>query len=304
MPSVVRRGDGSLIFVMQGTTSFRPAGLAHHYAAARPRKGAAVVGGSRNGEVSSSDGWSPEVYGRFSEQRAAPFDDLLAMLTPCPGGALLDLGCGTGALTAKAHVALGVAKSLGLDSSPAMLSAARAPGVTLEQRDIAVSLPGETFERVISNSAFNWVEHHASYFPRVLALVAPGGELAVQMPSNPSTPFSDCALEVAAAFSKELSGFVYRSPVEAPEFYAELLARDARVKRSKVGTWRYPQLHASSDGLAEFAQGGLLSAYRSRLSAEDFTRFVVAYRAALRARCGDGPVFFAFRRVFVFAAMA
>lgn len=251
--------------------------------------------------MSSSDGWSPEVYGRFSEQRTAPFDDLLAMVSPCVGGSLLDLGCGTGALTAKAHVTLGVATSLGLDSSPAMLNASRASGVTLEHRDIATSLPASTFNRVISNSAFNWVDDHASYFPRVLSLVAPGGELAVQMPSNPGTPFSDCALEVAAAFSKELNGFVYRSPVEVPEFYAELLARDERVKRSKVGTWRYPQLHASSDGIAEFAQGGLLSAYRSRLSAEDFTRFVAAYRAALRGRYGDQPVFFAFRRVFVFA---
>ncbi len=51
------------------------------------------------------DGWAPEVYARFAKQRTAPFDDLLAMLSPAPGGSLLDLGCGTGALTAKAHAA-------------------------------------------------------------------------------------------------------------------------------------------------------------------------------------------------------
>lgn len=248
------------------------------------------------------DGWAPEVYARFAQQRTAPFDDLLALLSPSPGGSLLDLGCGTGALTAKAHAALGVASSLGLDSSPAMLE--RAPnGITFERRDLTNELPARTFDRVISNSAFNWIPGHAAFFPRVLALVSPGGQLAVQMPSNPGSAFSEAALEVAAQFSRELDGYVYRSPVESPDFYAELIAREVRVTRSRVGTWRYPQLHASSDGLADFAEGGLLSAYRARLGAEDFERFRLAYRAALRTRLGDAPVFFAFRRVFVFAQL-
>lgn len=91
------------------------------------------------------DGWAPEVYARFAAQRTAPFDDLLAMLTPAPGGTLVDLGCGTGALTAKAHVALGVAQTLGLDSSPSMLTTAAAPGVTFEQRDLATQLPARAF---------------------------------------------------------------------------------------------------------------------------------------------------------------
>lgn len=253
--------------------------------------------------MSSSDGWSPDVYARFAKDRSAPFDDLLAMLAPSVGGTLLDLGCGTGALTSKAHAALQTVSALGLDNSPAMLNASAAPGVRLERRDIVGELLGDRFDRVISNSALNWVPDHAAYVPRVLSLVAPGGQLAVQMPSNPGTPFSDCAMHVAARFSRELDGFVYRSPVQPPEFYAELLARDSRVVRSKVGTWRYPQLHASPDGIAEFAQGGLLSAYRARLSPHDFTRFVDEYRAALRRVLGDGPVFFAFRRVFVFAQL-
>lgn len=250
------------------------------------------------------DGWAPEVYARFSDQRARPFEDLLQLLSPAPGGTLLDLGCGTGALTAKAHGKLGVRSSLGLDSSAAMLGeGAAVEGLALEQRDIAKELPAARFDRVLSNSAFNWIPGHRAYLPRVVALVAPGGELAVQMPSNQGTPFSDAAIEVAQAFAKELGGYVYESPVEAPEVYAELLARDERVAEFKVGAWYYPQLHASSDGLAEFAQGGLLSAYRARLSAADFARFVEAYRASLRRRLGEGPAFFAFRRVFLFARM-
>lgn len=249
------------------------------------------------------DAWSPEAYARFASHRTAPFDDLLALVTPKKGCSVLDLGCGTGALTLKAHQALGAKWTLGLDSSAAMLGAEgpKAKGLEFEQVDISVALPATPFDRVISNSAFNWVMDHASFFPRVLDLVAPGGEFAVQMPSNPGTPFSDCALETAKKFSGELAGYQYVSPVERPEFYAELLARDPRVEVSKVGTWYYPQLHPSSDGIADFAQGGLLSAYRAKLSAADFERFTTSYREALRARCGAGPVFFPFRRVFVFA---
>jgi len=253
----------------------------------------------------TTDGWSPEVYARFSQHRTAPFDDLLALLTPRPGGSALDLGCGTGVLTHKAHAALQVATTLGLDSSAAMLGAEgpKAPGLSFEQRDVARDLPARTFDRVISNSAFNWVDDHAAFLPRVLALVAPGGELAFQVPSNPRSPFSECALEVAAQFGDELQGYRYLSPVQSCDFYAELLARHPRVVRSRVGTWRYPQLHASVDGLVAFAQGGLLTAYRSRLSPERFEAFCAAYARALRARYGDGPVFFAFRRVFVFAKL-
>jgi trans-aconitate 2-methyltransferase len=250
----------------------------------------------------SADGWAPEVYARFASARSAPFDDLLKLVSPARGGTLLDLGCGTGALTSKAHHVLQVARSLGIDSSSAMLKTAElAPGVTLEQYDCATTLPDAKFDRVISNSAFNWFPDHRAYLPKVLSLVAPGGELAVQMPSNNDTPFVRCAMEAAEQLTSELKGFVWLPPVEPPEVYAELLARDAQVAESKVGAWYYPQLHQSVSGLVEFAQGGLLSAYRARLSPADFERFCAAYREALERAFGKGAVFFPFRRVFVFA---
>ena len=45
--------------------------------------------------------WNPEVYNQFKSERSAPFYDLLAMLKMKPGMQIIDLGCGTGELTAK-----------------------------------------------------------------------------------------------------------------------------------------------------------------------------------------------------------
>ena len=43
------------------------------------------------------DPWCPERYARFAAERRLPFDDLVALLEPLPGGRVLDLGRGTGA---------------------------------------------------------------------------------------------------------------------------------------------------------------------------------------------------------------
>ena len=46
-------------------------------------------------------GWDPDQYAKFAAERAKPFFDLLAMVHPVPGGDVIDLGCGTGELTAR-----------------------------------------------------------------------------------------------------------------------------------------------------------------------------------------------------------
>jgi len=119
------------------------------------------------------------------------------------------------------------------------------------------------------------------------------------MPSNPDSAFSRCAHAVAAAepFRTELGGYQYQSPVRTPEFYARAL-HQLGFAEVRAGAWLYPQRHPDPGGLVEFARGGLLSAYRSRLPPERFEALVSAYRRALDQALGPGPVFFPFQRVF------
>jgi trans-aconitate 2-methyltransferase len=245
-----------------------------------------------------SDGWNPAEYAKFGDARRRPFFDLLSLVHRQGSPRLLDAGCGTGALTAEAHRLLNATHTVGVDRSPAMLATERPAGIELIQGTVPDDLPAGPFEVVVSNSALNWVPNHAQVFEALTSRLTPDGQLAVQMPSNPDSAFSRCCLATADRWARQLEGYVYHSPVENPDFYAALLDR-LGFQDQRVGTWRYPQRHASVDGLVEFARGGLLSAYRERLAPDDFEHFVADYRAALLNELGAGPVFFAFRRVFV-----
>jgi trans-aconitate 2-methyltransferase len=66
--------------------------------------------------------WNPAQYERFRDERSAPFYDLLDLVEPRPGMRVVDLGCGTGALTREMHRRLTARETVGIDTSPAMLA--------------------------------------------------------------------------------------------------------------------------------------------------------------------------------------
>src|SRR5436309_13670958 len=84
----------------------------------------------RNGGVnrvtsSGATQWDPDQYERFKAERTRPFWDLVALVQPCPGCRVVDLGCGTGALTKELHPRLDASATAGLDRSPSLSDRAR-----------------------------------------------------------------------------------------------------------------------------------------------------------------------------------
>ena len=68
--------------------------------------------------------WDPDQYARFAEERAQPFRDLARLVVSDGVERAVDLGCGSGELTAELAERLDAGEVLGLDSSPAMLQRA------------------------------------------------------------------------------------------------------------------------------------------------------------------------------------
>jgi trans-aconitate 2-methyltransferase len=247
------------------------------------------------------DAWSPGQYQRFAAERAAPFHDLLALVRPVPGGRAVDLGCGSGELTAQLLRHLEAADTLGLDSSPAMLE--RAAGEATDGLRFAEGDIGEFREAgwdvVFSNAALHWLPDHAGLFGRLAGLLNPGGQLAVQMPANHDHPSHLVAAEVAAEepFRTALGGYRRVSPVQAPEWYSELLDR-LGLAPQHVRLQVYLHHLASRDDVVEWVKGTLLTDYESRMSPELFEEFLVRYRRRLLPHLEESrPYRYPFKRL-------
>ena len=179
--------------------------------------------------VNARDAWNPTQYERFRSEREQPFHDLVALITRRPAASVIDLGCGTGLLTAALHRELSATETLGVDSSEAMLERARTlegEGLTFERGDISHLKVTAPFDVVFSNAALQWVGDHERLVPRLFDQVAAGGVLAVQMPRNHDFATHRLMRQVAAKgeWRDRLAGAREASPVKPPEFYYDLLA--------------------------------------------------------------------------------
>lgn len=249
------------------------------------------------------DTWNPEQYHRFRSQRTEPFHDLVDLVEPVPGGRIVDLGCGTGELTAELHRRLGAAETLGIDSSPAMLRQAATlvtDGLHFLEGDLTRLEPDGGWDLVAANASLHWVDDHPGLFARLTGALRPGGQLAVQVPANYRHPSHTVAAEVAREMGAD-PGRVLR-PVETPSRYAELL-HDLGFVRQHVRLQVYGHALERTDDVVEWVRGTLLTHYERQLGAERFDDFLATYRGRLLAALGDPngdrAYFYPFERILI-----
>lgn len=125
--------------------------------------------------------WNADLY---KEKHAFVFaygNSLIDWLQPQAGESILDLGCGTGELTAQ--LAEKGAAVTGLDASAAMINSARAhfPDLTFEVGDATTfSLP-QQFDAIFSNATLHWVREKEKAIARMYAQLKKGGRLVIEM---------------------------------------------------------------------------------------------------------------------------
>ena len=252
----------------------------------------------------SDDPWDPDIYHRFAAQRRRPFDDLVARIEPVPGGRLVDLGCGSGELTAAAHVALDVAEAVGVDNSPAMLAEAGqidVPGLRFEPGDLATFHQPGVWDVVLANASLQWVPDHGEVLLRWVDSLRPGGQLAVQVPANPDHPAHTTVAEVLAErpFDDHASnvGPDHLANVLDPARYAEILF-DLGAEDPLVRLQVYGMALPKADDVVDWVSGTALTRVRRALPPDLYERFVERYRERLLERLDHAsPYYYAFKRI-------
>lgn len=251
--------------------------------------------------MASNDTWDPATYHRFQAERRQPFDDLLGLVQPVPVGRVVDLGCGSGELTAALHQHVGAADTVGIDRSPNMLDQARghaADGLHFEEGDLASWSAERPVDVVFANASLQWVPDHPALLAHLTAQLTATGQLAVQVPANFGHATHTAADRIGQQFGADrLSRF---EAILEPEEYAALLDRlgfERINARMQVYVHRLP----TTASVIEWVKGTLLTQYRKDLGEARYEEFLAQYRAELLAELGDPggeqPYTFLFRRV-------
>ena len=249
--------------------------------------------------------WNPDKYHQFQSQRSTPFDDLLELVEVRPNLRVVDLGCGTGELTRRLADSLPGSDVLGLDSSAQMLERTAEyarPGLRFEFGN-QNELDGN-WDLIISNAALQWSENHAELIPNLFNCLNPGGQIAVQMPSNHNSTAHRTIIEVAKMepFLSVLNGWNRESPVLPIEEYAGLLFQ-IEAQEILVFEKVYPHVLENADAIVDWVSGTALLPYFERLGSYK-EKFVSMIRQILRSAIPGEPVFYPFRRTFFSARKA
>ncbi len=243
------------------------------------------------------DSWDSE---RYDENHSFVYEesvDLVGILEPSPGDRVLDLGCGTGGLSAE--LADRGADVVGIDKSPRMIARARErhDGIEFEVADARTFETDRRFDAVLSNAVLHWITRaeQPAVLRRVARVLRPEGRFVAELGGRNNVA------TVVAALRSELSqrGYDTTGPWYFPRLgeYAAMV-EDAGLEVTNARLYDRPTpLEGGAEGLADwlsmFGEGwfgelsthekemiidGVAERVRSDLFDETADQWVIDYR--------------------------
>ncbi len=204
--------------------------------------------------------WSPQLYEGQHSFVWKYGADLLPLLAPAQGERVVDLGCGTGHLTAQ--IAEAGADVLGIDKSPEMIGQARQnfPKLRFMLADVTSFELPVPVDAVFSNAVLHWVSDAEGAVRAIARALRSGGRFVAEFGGRRNV---QCVLDSVISAASE-RGFQVRSPWYFPSLaeYAEILERYGFEIRYGSHFDRFTPLEEGESGFAEWLEmfgGPLLS---------------------------------------------
>ena len=208
-----------------------------------------------------SNVWSPQLYEGQHSFVWKYGADLLPLLSPAKGERILDLGCGTGHLTAQ--IAESGADVIGVDKSADMIGQARQnfPHLRFMLADATTFELPEPADAIFSNAVLHWVTDAEGAVRAVARALRPGGRFVAEFGGKRNVQRLLSGVTAAAAER----GFEARNPWYFPSLgeYAAILERRGFEVRYGMHFDRFTPLEEGEASFAEWLDmfgGPLLSA--------------------------------------------
>ena len=253
--------------------------------------------------------WNPEIYNKFKNIRYQPFYDLIDFIKPKEAMKAIDLGCGTGEQTAILADKFPNANFLGVDSSDEMLEQSKSletDNLHFKKATTEETIEsGEKWDLIFSNAALQWSNDHETLFPKLIELINPKGQFAVQMPVQPQNKLNKILSELVdeEPFKSYLNGFKRDSPVLSIDDYAQILF-DGGLENIQIMQKVYPIIANDHDTLYNFISGSALIPYIEQLDGDQKELFIKTYKERIAIHFPKLPAIYSFKRLLLYGRKA